>query len=226
MEPEPRPNGRVARIRLIFILAMAVRLAPALAEHAVRKHDGRWIEVAARTPADLSGFRPQAVKLSKYGGLASGPKMEATGFFYTKRLNGRWWLVDPEGCLFISVGLCSVNLSMFDDAAEKAAFDSRSAWAEATAKMLRTQGFNTLGRWSDANVGSANAGFLVKTQRHRGLFYTHHALSLLEDRNCVGWHWFKYGTHVNQSFEPHLDMTDLMKQVNEHVYRLAVHFTR
>jgi hypothetical protein len=41
-----------------------------------------------------------------------------------------------------------------------------------------------------ANTGGA--GWLVRTQRERGLFYENFTLGLLESRVCVGWHWFKY----------------------------------
>ncbi|MFW6163715.1 MAG: hypothetical protein ACODAJ_13175 [Planctomycetota bacterium] len=73
--------------------------------------------------------------------------MRATGFFRTEKVDGRWWLVDPQGCLFLSAGLCSVNLSMFED--DPGAFGTRAQWAAATAKLLRGHGFNSLGRWSD-----------------------------------------------------------------------------
>lgn len=41
-----------------------------------------------------------------------------------------------------------------------------------------------------ANTGGA--GWLVKTQRDRGLFYENFTLGLLQSKDCVGWHWFKY----------------------------------
>lgn len=47
-----------------------------------------------------------------FGGWAGGPKLKATGYFRTQKLNGKWWLVDPEGHLFISHGLnCGWELS-------------------------------------------------------------------------------------------------------------------
>ena len=417
------------RICLIYVLVLAACAARAPSEEAMLKSRGKWTKVAARTIRDLRGFRSKPVKLSKYGGLAGGVKRKATGFFRTQKFHKRWWLVDPEGHLFLSVGLCSVNLSMFKDKQTKATFPDRQAWVKATASLLTAQGFNTLGRWSDtkhfskldkpmvytttssfmgayakqrdpkigssgfphqcqpvfdpefaafcdryakklaatkddpwllghftdneipfrpdalrnylklpkndpgyqaarkflaarrksakriqksdeadfltivaakyysivvraikkhdpnhlvigsrlngrnisdpvfrgskpldvisinyyhhwsadhkqlnraaalsgrpilqsewyANVGEANAGFLVKTQRDRGLFYTNHALSLLENRNCIGWHWFKYGTHVDKKFQPFTDMTNMMKRVNDNVYQLAGYFMR
>jgi hypothetical protein len=46
-----------------------------------------------------------------------------------------------------------------------------------------------------ADTGMPNtggAGWLVKTQRDRGLYYQHFALGLLSDPGCVGWCWLKY----------------------------------
>ena len=48
---------------------------------------------------------------NKYGGWASGPKLKATGFFYTTKHDNKWWLVDPMGCLFFSQGINTVGYS-------------------------------------------------------------------------------------------------------------------
>ena len=48
---------------------------------------------------------------SSYGGMA-GTRFPSTGFFYTTKHNGRWWLVDPEGHAFYAN--VAGNLS-FDD---------------------------------------------------------------------------------------------------------------
>jgi hypothetical protein len=42
---------------------------------------------------------------SKYGGWLK-KRFEARGFFYAIRDEKRWWLVDPDGCAFISNGIC------------------------------------------------------------------------------------------------------------------------
>lgn len=46
----------------------------------------------------------------QYGGWASGPKREATGFFRTEKVKGKWWLIDPEGRLFFSQGIDCVRM--------------------------------------------------------------------------------------------------------------------
>ncbi|MCD6351486.1 MAG: beta-galactosidase [Armatimonadetes bacterium] len=46
-----------------------------------------------------------------YGGWLKGPKLEATGWFRTAKVGGKWWLVTPEGHLFWSVGVDCVGLA-------------------------------------------------------------------------------------------------------------------
>jgi hypothetical protein len=46
-----------------------------------------------------------------YGAWSSGPPQEATGFFRTKKSRGKWWLVAPNGHLFFSLGMNSVNFT-------------------------------------------------------------------------------------------------------------------
>lgn len=41
-------------------------------------------------------------RFSKYGGDLSR-KTTATGFFQVKKISGKWWFVDPEGYLFLSI---------------------------------------------------------------------------------------------------------------------------
>ena len=48
---------------------------------------------------------------SKYGGWKNGPRYEATGHFYVKKIDGKWWMIDPEGYLFWSHGVVRVTPS-------------------------------------------------------------------------------------------------------------------
>lgn len=47
---------------------------------------------------------------NRFGGWKDGPKQTTTGFFHTQKIDGRWWLIDPEGALFWSHGANSVRL--------------------------------------------------------------------------------------------------------------------
>ncbi|MCC6696512.1 MAG: hypothetical protein IT365_12845 [Candidatus Hydrogenedentes bacterium] len=44
-----------------------------------------------------------------YGGWAAGPRREATGWFRTEQIDGKWWLVTPDGHLFLSMGMDCVD---------------------------------------------------------------------------------------------------------------------
>ena len=86
------------------------------------------------------------------------------------------------------------------------------------------------------------AGFLVKTQADRGLFYQNYTLRLLEAKNCVGWQWFQYTDNdpaghptdissrdankgiVNNKHEEYTELTDDMMAINKNVYKLIEYF--
>lgn len=46
---------------------------------------------------------------SKYGGYLAHRYDQGTGYFRTAQVDGRWWFVDPEGYLFLSVGVDCVR---------------------------------------------------------------------------------------------------------------------
>ena len=46
---------------------------------------------------------------NEYGGWADGPKHKATGKFRTQKIDGKWWFIDPTGCLFWSHGACAIG---------------------------------------------------------------------------------------------------------------------
>ena len=53
--------------------------------------------------ADLAAH-PGPEDRGKFGGWTKGPKLRATGAFRVEKIDGKWWLVDPEGYLFWSTG--------------------------------------------------------------------------------------------------------------------------
>lgn len=80
-------------------------------------------------------------RVNQYGGDARY-QTKATGFFYVTKQSGKWWLIDPDGHLFFSVGLNSVR-------SDRVGRESEPGWIQETYKLLKGNGFNTLGRWSD-----------------------------------------------------------------------------
>jgi len=113
--------------------------------------------------------------LDEFGGLV-GPRRAATGFFRVTKAEGRWWLVDPNGCLFLSVGANGVSLGAGSDRTEStyreaalAKHRSESAWAQAAVKQLREWGFNTVGADSDAVVREQEMVFTVSLNCSRAV---------------------------------------------------------
>lgn len=48
---------------------------------------------------------------SQFGGWKNGPRLEATGYFRTEKVDGQWWMVDPQGYLFFSHGPANVRMA-------------------------------------------------------------------------------------------------------------------
>jgi hypothetical protein len=59
---------------------------------------------------------------NRYGGWATGPSLQGTGFFRTEKYQGKWWLVDPDGRLFWSHGCDCVRML------DATPIDERDAW--------------------------------------------------------------------------------------------------
>lgn len=85
---------------------------------------GQWIPAdwpgKAKSLADLKSrwaaeekalnARKPAPGMTKYGGWKPGSQ-PAKGFFYAKKIDKRWWLVDPDGGLFFSMGMDCVRIN-------------------------------------------------------------------------------------------------------------------
>ncbi|HNX36438.1 MAG TPA: beta-agarase [Kiritimatiellia bacterium] len=72
--------------------------------------DDELIAAREREKADLAEH-PGPKGWSRFGGWAAGPKREATGHFRVEKLDGKWWMVDPEGFLYWSHGPVRVTPS-------------------------------------------------------------------------------------------------------------------
>jgi hypothetical protein len=128
--------------------------------------DKDWTLRDTRTIELLQDFKPGSKRIatSRCGGRAD-KKAKATGFFYPKEIDGRWWLIDPDGNLFINVGVCSVSIGRSRIRKEPALkmFGTPQKWAEFSTELLAEYGFNGTGAWSNKE--------LLRTAPHR-LVYT------------------------------------------------------
>ena len=108
-------------------------------------------------------------ELDKYGGWI-GISARATGFFHVERLGERWWIIDPEGHAFVSVGVCNVSFwgdkvpatdhMPYNETCRKKYGDIQT-WARATIGRLKGWGFNTIGAWSNPQTWDKGMAYTV-----------------------------------------------------------------
>ncbi len=118
-----------------------------------------------------------------------------------------------------------------------------SSWTAWTGKPFIVTEYYTKGEDSGM-PNQSGAGWIVRTQRDRGLFYQNYNLALLESKNCIGWHYFKYQDNdptakgvdpsnidankgiVDNDYNLWTPMTDLMKELNTQVYSVISYFDK
>jgi hypothetical protein len=128
---------------------------------------GPWRAHETRLLEKLDGYVPSGdqVKLNRYGGRLDLPREAATGFFRTKKIGGRWWLIDPEGYRFYHVGINTVR----EPKKVNENFGSPEQWAETVTGQFRENGFNGLGNGASTRLQKVKEP-LVWVLRHNFLF--------------------------------------------------------
>jgi agarase len=84
-------------------------------------------------------------------------------YFRAVQLEGRWWLLDPNGHRFLSKGVTTVQFAAdviqgtrrnpYGEA-NKTKYGAIDAWRKASAQRLIGWGFNSLGAWSDDSLSA------------------------------------------------------------------------
>lgn len=113
--------------------------------------DDKYSSAPTRTIESLCGYTVGAAdSLDLYGGL-NGTQYDATGYFYTKRINGRWYIIDPLGHQFFSSG---VNCVMTGTTPRQknslvSKYGTYENWGREVSDFLKNDlKFNTAGAWS------------------------------------------------------------------------------
>ena len=135
----------------------------------------------------------------RYGGYeGTKAKAKATGFFRVEKIDGKWWFVDPDGHLFVSLGSDSIGTSVSTSTKDREALfaalpppglsggrggasfyawnmvrrfgaDWSAKWIDLTARRMFAWGFNTVGNWSDSRLGNAHRVPYVVTLQGWGI---------------------------------------------------------
>ena len=74
-------------------------------------HSDRDLQKARLAERKDLDAHPGPEDRSRYGGWTAGPRLEATGHFRVEKIDGKWWMVDPDGWLFWSNGVVRVSHS-------------------------------------------------------------------------------------------------------------------
>lgn len=157
---------------------------------------GQWISAdwpgKARSLDDLRGawakeeqsLLAERSPACRFGGF-EGTRAKATGFFRVEQVDGRWWLVDPDGHHFFSAGadvISPTQPTRVEGRAEvfakppapathrgrpgtvsfhsenlrlRLGDDWSDRWVDLTTRRMRSWGLNTIGSWSDARLWAA-----------------------------------------------------------------------
>jgi hypothetical protein len=113
-----------------------------------------YVAMDTRTIDHLQNFEPnKKSQLSKYGGNKKY-QIEASGFFRTEKIDGRWWIVDPEGYLFIHKAVNGLKRggSKRNKKGHGEKFSSPVDWMTQTTQMIKDNGFNGAGSWSEDDI--------------------------------------------------------------------------
>ena len=140
-------------------------------------------DLKARHAEELAQLEktPRPAAWDRFGGWADGPRLKATGSFYTAQHNGKWYFVDPEGRLFWSAGIDVLQphtdatngrkhekwftarvpedgvmpFTHWNLQKKYGQEDYRDAFYDVLARRLQAWGINTIGNW-------ANRDFMLK----------------------------------------------------------------
>ena len=80
-------------------------------------------KAAEATALSATGAAAAPTDWDQWGGWTKGPSLAASGHFRTQKVDGKWWLVDPDGHVFFSVGPTCVGFG-----GGSAAYHQREAW--------------------------------------------------------------------------------------------------
>lgn len=122
----------------------------------VKKINGKntysaWQPYETRIVNLLPDFEPQEkIELNRYG-FSKTITGTSTGFYHTEKINGRWWVIDPDGHAGFNIVMSDTKpgTSKRNEAAFAIKYGNKIKWMSETAKLLLDLGFNGVGAWSD-----------------------------------------------------------------------------
>lgn len=109
-------------------------------------------ELRERDAREATAPYPPLADRDRFGGWSAGPQLEATGWFRTEKHQGKWWLVTPEGRLFLSIGVNCVGTW------EQTFVEQREHWFEWLPQADEPLYGELLSHWEGAHSGAEGIG--------------------------------------------------------------------
>lgn len=158
-------------LQLLLLIAMSVLVscnqqAPVLVN--VRAKDMNrtgdryyedWEKLETRTVGNLNGYSQENIPRGRYNDRTD-ITLEKTGFYYTKKVDGQWWAVSPDGHPLISIGVNSLNMYTLENWQEemREKYDTLVTWIHEAIPVpgsrLETmrEKYGTIENWIDETI--------------------------------------------------------------------------
>ena len=95
--------GKRLQLLLFLVAGLFIFSFTQAGEYAEILEKGKYVKKECFTLSDKQIPSPNAT-VNQIWRMDSKP----TGFFHTQKQNDRWWIIDPDGYAFISIGINSV----------------------------------------------------------------------------------------------------------------------
>ncbi len=124
---------------------------PIIVKRASKAPVSKWTEEKTRILPYILGFEADTTVqryksvTNKYGSRTDWPRHEATGRFRTEKIDGRWWIIDPEGYMHYQRSVTSLRKGTNTEAAWQKRFALETRWMRMTQHELAGIGFHGTG---------------------------------------------------------------------------------
>lgn len=166
-----------------------------------------WGTYTAKTIDRLPGFQySNDPEVNSYGSWKVN-KTIASGFFRVEKKGDRWWIIDPEGYPFIHKGVAVFRPGNSDNqlAALKSKYGTNDNWAQQETQLMKANGFNGMGAWSDVDGVRLIAEPLVYTVivNPMGSYKSDHIKKFGGKYEMAGWQGYRFD--LAMVFDPEFD---------------------
>lgn len=158
--------------------------------------DTVWANYEAQTVASLPGFKQRSEPaVSQYGGWKTW-KTNATGFFRTEKVKDRWWIIDPEGYPYIHKAVVALNPGKSEKQREVflQKFGNTVNWLQQSSDLLKQNGFNGTGAWTNIDLLRQQQQPLVYTMiiSPMGMYHRDHLKKFGGKYEEAGWQGYRF----------------------------------